>query len=366
MIRTSPARRWAGLATCALVALAALSGCAKKMTQVDAGYTQVEGVPNRNARIVTWVNQPIDSLVYLTVTDSVTKFTTNVFQGYSSTMTGPPGIEAEIFDSTNASSYQVFRRTSNGGYAQLFDFPLVPELRWADTEWEMYGFSDQPSSFDPFLAYVGRGVVNGNAGPASPLTNVGVAPDPAIPQTLQFTASRIQPDSIFTLSWTLDPNAAGYWIECMPQAQLPSRGVTSPEASVGLPVLAQAGSFANVREFMGVDGSVTVLTRTVFRMNQLYVVRVNAVDAQGRIINRLRGDYQVVKPNPGGVFELVPAGGVIILAGLPVPGIPYGFNNNDFETWNSVPHPNAPAVSPDGAAAVRFVGSTMQLRVPVR
>jgi len=377
MNRTLTARRALLVSCAALAAAATLAGCAKKMTSVDPSYTQIEGVENRNARIVTWTNQPLDTLIFESVTDTVTGATNVVFRGHITTVTGPPGIEAQIFDSTAASRYQVFRRTPNGGYAQLFDFSLAASLRWPDTEWEMYEFTDQPIGLDPLLAYVGRGLVGGFAGVSSPLTNVGLAPNAVIPQTIAFAAPRVQPDSTMTLAWSADPAAAGYWVEAMPQTQFVARGVSAEHANDGLPVISQAGGFANLRAFFGADGSATFLTRTVFRRNLPYLVRIDAVDANGRVINRLRGDYQVKKPNAGGPFFVIPLGGVVIQASKPVPGLPYGWENDDFQTWDAVPHFGASAYgNPASArpaaastaldpAAVRIGGNFMQIRVRV-
>ena len=138
----SPLRRIAPLAAVILVALA-MAGCTKKVTNVDASYTAPEGQYSADARLIVYPDAPI------TVRDlhgpPARRPRTPARMSSPSTeqvYVAPGALHGVILDGTPASGYQVLRRESNGGYAQLKDYVLNPVARFLDSQWELYAFSD--------------------------------------------------------------------------------------------------------------------------------------------------------------------------------------------------------------------------------
>ncbi len=298
----SPLRRIAPSAAVLLMALA-MAGCTKKVTNVDAGYTTPEGQRSADARLIVYPDAPVTVLTY----------TDNVPDGPGTD--GNPGAEdvllsteqvyvargtlhGLIMDGTPASGYQVLRRESNGGYAQLKDYVLTPVAGFLDSQWEAYTFADpRPSGFSP-PSYTGRGVVAGTVTPTSPLTNVGELAGSDIP-TLTYAGETTPSDSNFTMSWAAVPGAAGYWIQIH---QFKGGSEAQLLAAVPAPFIS-----SDVRNFfigyvaapatqykLGEPGAL-VLTRRSLLWKVEYLVRISAVNEQGELIAFTRGDWQFIR-----------------------------------------------------------------------
>ena len=243
----------------AVAALAvAAAGCAKKVTEVDANFSP-EGMPSPDARMIGYPDLPQVGQMY-------------------------------------------------------------PVLRWIDSEFELYRFADaNPSGFSP-ATYMGRGVVGGAVTPTSPLTNPGQIGATTLDE-LNYTGLRTPYDTLITMSWDQVPGAAGYWLQIFQNI-----GSTDQSVRTGIP-----SPFAteHIREYyiayvtapadshkIGRDPA-EVLYRRALLTGIEYLVRVSAVDPQGRMLATTFGDTQV---QPGsGEYAIYRLGAVKVLPSRPTP-----------------------------------------------
>lgn len=289
-------RRIAPLAAVALVALA-MVGCTKKVTNVDPNYTAPEGRYSGNARLIIYPDAPI---TVETFTDYLPDGPgpEDILLSTEQVYVAPGTLHGLIMDGTPASGYQVLRRESSGGYAQLKDYVLNPVVRFLDSQWEAYTFDDaRPSGFSP-PSYVGRGVVAGTVTPTSPLTNVGELMSTNIP-ALRYTGEGAPRDSNITMSWQAVPGAVGYWIQIH---QYKGSSEAQLLAAAPAPLIS-----SNVRNFfvgyvaapdtsykLGRPGAL-VLTRRTLLNSVEYLVRISAVNDRGELIAFSYGDWQYIR-----------------------------------------------------------------------
>lgn len=300
MMRNFPVART--LAALALVAAAA-SGCAKKVTSVDAGYTQVEGTPSEGVQMLAWPDMAVTLTDYERVTVPNTEPPEIVDQILSVTSTYAAGAGAQrltIVDTTPSGAFQLFRREVGGGYRQFQTFPLQSARRWLDTQTEVFVASDVEGSGYAPPTYVARGLVEGVSAPGSPLSNevpVAVVPTP----TLVYTGNLQPTDSLFTMAWQDVPGAAGYWVHVY---QFRPNATIQERQNSGAPAPVVAG---NVQDFfvgfvpapatsyrLGQPGA-RVLTRRTTLNGQVYLVRVTAVDDVGRVVAWMQGERDSVR-----------------------------------------------------------------------
>jgi hypothetical protein len=289
----------------------AMAGCAKKVTNVDASYTAPEGLQSSQARLIVYPDAPVTLLTY----------TDNPPDGPDPN-TGDPGAEdvltkteqiyaaqgtlhGLILDGTPASGYQVLRRESNGGFAQLKDYILTPVASFLDGQWEAYTFDDaRPSGFNP-PSYVGRGVVAGTVTPTSPLTNVSELLTTSDVANLRYTGKlgRLDrpgesPDSNIAMKWEAVPGAAGYWIQIYQftgDAEL-QKLAAAPAPFISHDVRNYFVGYvpAPATEYqLGQPGAV-VLTRRTLTNKVEYLIRITAVNDRGEIIAFTFGDWQYI------------------------------------------------------------------------
>jgi hypothetical protein len=304
----SPLRRLAPFAAVVLVALA-LAGCAKKVTSYDASYTTPEGQYNANARLIVYPDAPITVLTYRdklrngpdpttgNPLEDDTLLTTEQVYVARGTLHGL------ILDGTPASGYQVLRRESNGGFAQLKDYVLTPVTNFLDSQWDAFAFDDRrPSGFNP-PSYEGRGVVAGTVTPASPLTNVSTLVSSSDIQDLEYTGKTGKldlegesPDSNIAMTWKAVPGATGYWIQIHQftgnsEAQLRA---AAPAPFVHLDVRNYFVGYvaAPATEYTLGEPGALVLTRRTLLNKVEYLLRISAVNDQGELIAFTRGDWQ--------------------------------------------------------------------------
>jgi hypothetical protein len=299
----SPLRRIAPFAAVILVALA-MAGCTKKVTNVDPGYTTPEGQRSADARLIVYPDAPVTVLTYTDyLPDGPDPNTGNpgpedVLLRTDQVYVAPGAVHGLILDGTPASGYQVLRRESTGGYAQLKDYILTPVVSFLDSQWETYTFDDpRPSGFSP-PSYTGRGVVAGTVTPASPLTNVGELVRSDIP-TLAYTGETAPRDSNFTMRWEAVPGATGYWIQIHQ-----FKGNSEAQVLAAAPAPFISGNVRNyfvgyvaapATEYRLGDPGALVLTRRALLWNVEYLVRISAVNDQGEMIAFTRGDWQYIR-----------------------------------------------------------------------
>lgn len=306
----SPLRRIAPFATVILLALA-MAGCTKKVTSVDASYTAPEGQLSADARLIVYPDAPVTVYTYTdNVPNGPNSGTNNpgeedVLLSTEQVYVAPGTLHGLIMDGTAASGYQVMRRESNGGYAQLNDYVLTPVASFLDSQWEAYIFADaQPAGFDP-PSYAGRGVVAGTVTTASPLTNVSELVLTSDIPNLTYTGKlgRLDrpgesPDSNLAMSWEAVPGAAGYWIQVHQfkgdgEAQI-AAAAPAPFIPGGVRNFFVGYVAAPATEYRIGEPGALVLTRRTMLNKVEYLVRVSAVNDRGELIAFSRGDWQFI------------------------------------------------------------------------
>jgi len=315
----SPLRRIAPFAAVILMALA-MTGCTKKVTSVDADYTAPEGQYSADARLIVYPDAPI---TVETWTDLLPDGPgqEDVLASTEQVSIAPGTLYGLILDGTPASGYQVLRREGNGGYAQLKDYVLNPVVRFLDSQWELYTFSDsRPSGFSP-PSYMGRGVVAGVVTPASPLTNASELMSSDI-ATLRYTGESAPSDSNITMRWQAVPDAAGYWIQIY-QFNGGSTEAILRSVQPAPFVLNQARNFfvgyvaAPATEYkLGEPGAQVLMRRTLLHAVE-YRVRVVAVNGRGELLAFSYGDWEYIR-EPGRYFRFR-VGAAKVLPTLPTP-----------------------------------------------
>ncbi len=323
-----PLRRITALAVLALVALV-VAGCAKKLVTTDPNYVLdstfvnnpahggVEGLYSDHAQLVVFpdvalsmdtlydkapigVKGPEDSLVTTwTFPLSPADLPGHTFTNWMIPYT-PGAVHGMIFDSTAANAYQVLRRESNGGFAQLKDYVLPPVSRMLGSQWDIFAFDDpRPSSFHP-PTYVGRGVVSGVVSKTSPLTNLGKLTSPDVAD-IAYLGNRTPADSNVVMRWQPVDGAVGYWIQVYQFLTgaseetrfLASRPATFLTSSVRSQFVAYLpGGLTEYQLGQPYPPGMVVLTRTPLLMNREYFIRISAMNAQGQMIAMTRGDYR--------------------------------------------------------------------------
>jgi len=205
-----------------------------------------------------------------------------------------------IIDGTAASSYQILRRESSGGYAPLYDFALNPVQRFAQSGWKLFTWRDpRPSSFDP-PTYLGRGIVSGVVTPTTPLTNVSVN-HPGDLEEIGLTLVFVNPsdpkdhskDSLRTIGYTPLKDAVGYFVQIY-------EGKDETDAAAIYNAAPSPFATQNHRDYYvawlpatgGIidPARVKVMSQIAFASQGMYAVRMSAVDARGRLVGYSYGD----------------------------------------------------------------------------
>jgi hypothetical protein len=305
----SPLRYIAPLAV-ALVTLAA-GGCSKKINGVDPGYTSPEGRTSSSAQQILYPDFPATVALYRAAPancDTCTDALISVDPAYP---TGAGVFNGMIFDGTAASTYQILRRESGGGYAPLFDYVLNPVERFPQSGWKLFNWQDaRPSTFTP-PSYLGRGIVSGVFTPATPLTNVSTEHEGALREI------HLTTDSLRSFTYTPVPGAVGYVMQVYaikngyPEALL-YNAAPAPLASqdhrdyyvAWLP--AQDGVIDNDRQ--------QTLAQFTYVPAALYLMHMSAVDAQGRLSGFTLGDVASINGPGEGFFRLFRAGAYVAFA----------------------------------------------------
>lgn len=297
-----------------LAALAALSGCVKKApTQANPAYTP-EGTFSPLARLAVYPDVPNTLLHY----DDIVP----IGEGLEDTLIGTmqirqrgPGVNyLMLLDATEAGAFEALRRESGGGYFSYKDFLYNPSRKWIDGQAEVFmAVDDNPSGFSP-ATYMMRGVVGGEITAESPLTNAAVLSGSTVGD-ITFTAPTIVIDSLFTISWAPVAGAAGYWVqvyqflEAFLDDQINS-GFAAP-LYIGKQRDYFLGYFPSTITSYKLGTSppdVEIFTRRGTLRGQIYLVRISAMDADGRMIAYTYGDYGQI---PGDTeYTLFPLGAV--------------------------------------------------------
>ena len=287
-------RSFALVALLALGAAAVAAGCAKKVTSVDSSFTKLEGVPDARTILMIYPEETAASSVWADTLDSGVDLPGHPGDGLDrrtdSTYARPTGLlHVLLLDGTKASGFELFRSAPNGGLMKVSDFHLVADRKWLSTGWEAYESTvGIPAGYTP--SFVARGLLAGVAGPQSPLSNVTTPATALFTPTITYRDSLVPSDSLFNISWSAVPGAAGYWLQVY---SFSSRATTLEQASSGQPTPIWNGNVNNnfvgyvaapaTHYKLGSPGAL-VLTFSPPIRNREYRVRVTAVDAAGRVI----------------------------------------------------------------------------------
>ncbi len=298
MNRTFPSRPAALVAVLALAAAALAAGCAKKVTSVDAGFTQLEGRPDPRALIMVYPELTPASALWRDYGDKGVGTPGSIGFGVDvkldSSAARPTGsLHVLLLDGTPANGYELYRTAANGGLQRIGDFVIDPALKWLDTQWEVYSEDvAQPSGYVP--TYIGRGLLSGVAGRASPLTNPTTPSPVLLTPNIMYTDSLTPADSLFRMSWTAVPGSAGYWLQVY---QFSPRATIDEQMRSGQPAPIWDGNVTNA--FVGYvaapatsyrlgDPGALVLKYVPPVHNRQYRVRITGVDSEGRITGYLQ------------------------------------------------------------------------------
>jgi hypothetical protein len=357
------------LATAATLALAlGLTGCAKKLASVDSSYLSPEGIRTPRANLVLTPDVVVPLVFYEGTGKPVEDDSLLIFpppptllsnhklaasplfggQGFGFLYQYDAGVLiGQIFDQTPVSDYQVLRREAGGGYRIAAEFELRPARRWLDTEWESYGFVDQPpsTSYQP-STYLGRGTYSHHVTSLSPLTNAAIlGPDPievihfdyqgrvdqkTINEVAISDSIYAPTDSLFEVRWTPVAGAAGYWIQLYQftggsfdqlTSSWPSAGYQGKSRDLFVAYLPAPADHYRI----GDPGAIT-LTRRQIIQHQDYHLKIAAVNANGQIIGSMLGRPLVAPFGTAGDGEALWAvffrGAVLVRPGIPAPSSP--------------------------------------------
>lgn len=279
------------LALAALALPVALAGCSRKLTSVDADYTQLEGRPDPNAQLMVWPDVPTKVYYYADLGTPGPSDADTLLEVVEVYRTGAGALQTMLLDGGQASGFEFFRRAPNGGYQPMRDYVVNAPRKWLDSHWELYELTDyQPSGFSP-PTYLARGLLAGSTTANSPLTNDARLTS-GTTASLVYTGALFpsRSDTNFTMAWGAVSGAAGYWLhvyQYRPDAtndELVASATPSPvwngkvrDQFVGY-VAAPATSYK-----LGTPGAL-VLTYKPPISGQVYMARVTAVDAQGQVI----------------------------------------------------------------------------------
>jgi hypothetical protein len=278
-----------------------------KITAVDSSYSLPEGTPSPNAQLILWNDEPTRALFYHDNQPSDPDPTDSLLyvEQHEAYPTGTH--RGMIIDSTQATRYQIFRRESNGGVRQLFNFALMPTRKWLQSLTEAYSFADQSPS--GLSSYIGRGLVGGVANATSPLTNF---PSVSVNDVTNIAVDAhwpihhdppVQDTTKIVLDWAPVTGAARYLIQVY--SYRADIGPVPDQILSGSPAPLYDGATSDSYVAFAPPNVTTMLvgdsTRTDIKVIQIrpilpgasMLVRISALDNQGHMIGLTLGD-----PNP--------------------------------------------------------------------
>ena len=301
----------------------ALTGCSKKLTTVDSGYTTPEGTPTANARLVVYPDKTNERSYYLDLpppgpdpNDPLDRV--QVYR-YGTDQTA----HGVILDGTAANGYQVLRVENGGGLRVLKDFTSGC-CSAGSTRAGSSTPSTTTTSSAQRAASVQRGVVSGVISGSSPITGISTITDTSVADIhvsiVYGNRGLIPPepyiDSLFTLQWAPVPGAASYILDVY---QL--RGDLRSEDERALSGVAAPLYFGKTNDIYIVllpptvtryklgDTVGTTQTRTQTFYGRVYAARVTALDARGKMIGFSHGD-QRLGPGGDGEYSLYSLGAI--------------------------------------------------------
>lgn len=287
----------------ALAALPLATGCAKRITEVDASYTRIEGTETAAAMLTVWADTPVPLQRWSDAGNPPGPSAGDILLGTEPLyLSGAGQVLMMLIDRSPANGFQMMRRAGNGGFEPLRDFVIEPTRKWVDTQWETYRVTDPlPSGFSP-ATYVGRGLVGGTVTSGSPLSNHAELRLASVPPAVEYTANpETNGDSLFTMTWNPVAGAAGYWVHVY-QFRSDARNADRYQAATPRPIFDGpvqdhfiayvAAPSTSVR--MGGSTGATVLAYRPALVGREYEVRITAVSATGELVGYLPGSTRTI------------------------------------------------------------------------
>jgi len=300
------------------VAAASGTGCAKKLPVGPAGSGLVaypegtrDSLERTPSEMIVWPD------VSLTVDETSTDTTVIPTRSFIVYRSAPGVMHGLIVDYSQADAYQMFREEEGGGYRAFADFSISATRRWSDRIYygapggalvlppgQIFLFSDRAPSPLLLRSYVGRVVMGDLTGAGFPLTNRAAAPETTVIAPILYTGltgfpgdpdtGPAPPDSLLALSWQSVPGAAAYWVHIY-QKRADIRG-SGDAIAIAHPSPVATGKVRDL--FVGyfpaprtsyklgdpVPAGCRVLVYRVLQGLQEVLIRVSAVDANGRLI----------------------------------------------------------------------------------
>jgi hypothetical protein len=317
VLRFLAPRRLVILALAALTLPIALAGCSKKVTSVDADYTELEGTPDPLAQLYVWPDVSTEVHYYDDIGTPGPSESDTLLRVENVYRYGPGVVRTMLLDGGLGSGFEYFRRSPNGAYAPMRDYVVTLPHKWLESHWELYELTDtRPSGYTP-ATYQARGQIEGMATTTSPLSNEARVTGTTL-NSMVYTGNLFpaRADTNFTMSWGDVPGAVGYWMHVM---QFRSTATTDEVIQSATPAPVWNGRVRD--QFVGYVAAPTtsyklgtpgalVLTYTPPISGQNYLVRITAVDAQGQVIAYIGTNLDNIRydPNTGTIQGAVGGG----------------------------------------------------------
>jgi hypothetical protein len=250
-------------------------------------------VTSADARLVAYRNQALRVMIRDYASTNIDSVVVGV-----TAVPGPTTMPLLLlFDGTVSNEFEMYRRDDGGKFTRTTDFDLDSFFKYINAGYETYFTPDpNPGHFAP-PTYVARGVLNGVATHASPLSNEAQMTQTDLPP-ITYNGPLAPLDSLFILSWVGVPNAVGYWIHAYEkpiaggqrmQCALPGPLSTLTAGDMLIGYYAGNNPGGSVQYQLGSPGLLT-LTYHPPILGRDYFIRISAVDATGQVIAQTPGD----------------------------------------------------------------------------
>ncbi len=283
-------------AVLALFVLGALTGCAQKVTTPDSGFQTLEGQTTSDLLLVGFQQPALTESHWLQATT----------EGASPFYSSSTPIAADstgrlfgmVFDHTVADALQLYRGDGSGGLAPVYDYTLRPFMKDLPNERDIFSFQDANAAGGG-ERYVVRGLLQGRVSHESPVSNLALASG-TLDETMLPTSPFQFRDSIGTFSWTSDPRAVLYIVNVVDFGEV--SGNRSAMVKCNFPTPVYPDPTVTQRVILTTDLGIPFdLRGSRFPVRML--IRVAAVDANFRIVNRLNPGVRTLDTESPGALD---------------------------------------------------------------
>ena len=276
----------------ALGALALAAGCEKRPTGFDPTPNSPEGVSSPDVHLIAYRNATLRVLVR----DYASTNLDSVAVGDQAFIGAPTMPLLLVLDGTPANVFEMYRRDDGGRFVRTTDFPIQSKFKYVNAGFEEFFTTDPvPGRFSP-SSYLARGLLDGVATHASPLSNESRLSQPDV-LPITYNGDHQPLDSLFVISWVGVPGAVGYWIHAFEkpiaggqrlQMALPSpiAYLTAGDLLIGY----YAGNNPNAQIQYRLGQPLFKLKSTAPLLGRDYYIRISGVDSTGQVIAMTPGD----------------------------------------------------------------------------